>query len=179
MDLEDTGETADFMELYDTLGYRVIFTTSRQPESITLLREALSGKISAFSGHSGVGKSTLINMLTGKERLKTGETSMKSGKGVHTTSSAVMERLPDGGYVIDTPGIREFDLSGITKENLRFYFREFSRPMDDCAFSSCTHTVEPGCGVRKAVEAGYIDSSRYESYLLIFESLDDDDYRSG
>lgn len=175
MDLEDTAETGEIMELYVMLGYRVFYTSAMDHGSIRQLADALSGAVSAFSGHSGVGKSTLINLLIGEERLKTGETSMKSGKGVHTTSSSVMEPLPGGGFVIDTPGIREFNLSGITRENLRFYFREFSRCMSDCAYSSCTHTVEPGCGVHRAVEAGLIDSSRYESYLSILESLDDDD----
>ncbi len=174
MDLEDTDETRQTMQLYETLGYRVLFTSSMDPVSILALREALAGKIAAFSGHSGVGKSTLINQLIGTDRLKTGETSMKSGKGVHTTSSAVMESLPGGGFVIDTPGIREFNLSGITRDNLRFYFREFSRFLPDCTYSSCTHTVEPGCGVMRALEAGYIDSSRYDSYLLLHDSIDDE-----
>ncbi|NTU96331.1 MAG: ribosome small subunit-dependent GTPase A [Chlorobiaceae bacterium] len=174
MDLEDTGETRDIMNLYDSLDYRVMYTSSMDPDSILPLSDALAGRVSAFSGHSGVGKSTLINMLIGKELLRTGETSMKSGKGVHTTSSAVMEPLPGGGFVIDTPGIREFNLSGITRENLRFYFREFAPCMPDCTYSSCTHTVEPGCGVRRAAENGYIDSSRYESYLVILDSLDDE-----
>ncbi|NTW57102.1 MAG: ribosome small subunit-dependent GTPase A [Chlorobiaceae bacterium] len=178
MDLEDTDETRETMQLYEMLGYNVLFTSSMDPLSIQTLREALAGKVAAFSGHSGVGKSTLINQLIGSDRLKTGETSMKSGKGVHTTSSSVMEPLPGGGFVIDTPGIREFNLSGITRENLRFYFREFSRFFPDCAYSSCTHTVEPGCGVMRALEAGFIDSSRYDSYLLLLDSLDEEN-RSG
>jgi ribosome biogenesis GTPase / thiamine phosphate phosphatase len=172
MDLDDSGEVREIMEPYHALGYRVLYTSFTEMQSIADLRDALAGTVSAFSGHSGVGKSTLINLLIGEERLKTAETSMKSGKGVHTTSNAAMEDLPGGGYVIDTPGIREFNLSGITRENLRFYFREFLIHMQHCAYSSCTHTVEPGCNVIKAVETGLVDSSRYESYLLIFESLD-------
>ena len=127
-----------------------------------------------MSGHSGVGKSTLINQLFGEELLRTGETNEKTGKGLHTTSSAVMLALPRGGYIIDTPGIREFNLSGITRENLRFYFKEFLSYMPKCAYSSCTHTVEPECGIQKAVESGHIDPERYESYLAIYESIDRD-----
>jgi len=92
---------------------------------------------------------------------------------VHTTTSSAMFPLPGGGYVIDTPGIREFNLSGITRENLRFYYTEFLRYMPDCSFSSCSHTVEPGCAVIGAVESGAIDAGRYESYLALLDSLDE------
>ena len=112
--------------------------------------------------------------LFGYERLKTGETNWKTGKGLHTTSNSVMLLLPGGGYIIDTPGIREFNLSDITRDNLRFYFIEFLAFMPDCAFSSCTHTVEPECAILGAVESGHIDSDRYESYLAIYESIDRD-----
>ncbi len=172
MDLEDSEETRELMAPYNTLGYRIVYTSAEEQCGMEVLHEALAGKLSAFSGHSGVGKSTLINQLSGQDRLRTGETNMKTGKGLHTTTNSVMLALPGGGYIIDTPGIREFNLSGITRENLRFYFREFLISMRECAYSSCSHTVEPDCGILKAVEAGRIDPNRYESYLAIYESID-------
>lgn len=174
MDLDDGGAVRG-MKLYEGLGCRVCYVSAIQLTGIEELRDILSGCLSAFSGHSGVGKSTIINLLLGEERLRTSETSLKTGKGVHTTSRSVMLTLPSGGRVIDTPGIREFSLSGISQENLRFYFSEFLPFMPECAFSSCSHTVEPECAVRSAVEKGLIDPSRYGSYLLLHESLEDDD----
>ena len=174
MDLEDSTETSELMKPYKVLGYTVFYTSAEKKRGMKSLKKALAGKLSAFSGHSGVGKSTLINQLFGHERLKTGETNWKTGKGLHTTSNSVMLLLPGGGYIIDTPGIREFNLSDITRENLRFYFKEFLTFMPDCAYSSCTHTVEPGCAILRAVESGHIDSDRYESYLAIYESIDRD-----
>jgi ribosome biogenesis GTPase len=172
MDLADSLPIAELMAPYLVLGYPVYYTIADEPDTLELLREALAGKLSAFSGHSGVGKSTLINLLFGRKQLKTRRTNIKTGKGVHTTSNSVMLLLPGGGYVIDTPGIREFNLSDITRENLRFYFREFLTFMTECSFSSCSHTEEPQCGVLRAVESGAIDPSRYESYLAIYYSLE-------
>ena len=174
MDLEESPETRELMKPYHALGYRILYTSAEENRGMKSLRKVLAGKLSAFSGHSGGGKSTLINELFGSERLRTGETNEKTGKGLHTTSSSIMLALPGGGYIIDTPGIREFNLSGITRENLRFYFREFLPCMPKCAYSSCTHTVEPECGIQKAVESGRIDPERYESYLAIYESIDRD-----
>ncbi|NHQ60018.1 ribosome small subunit-dependent GTPase A [Chlorobium sp. BLA1] len=172
MDLADPLLVAELMAPYHKLGYSVFYTSVCEQGSLQPLMEALGGKLSAFSGHSGVGKSTLINLLFGQKQLKTRRTNLKTGKGVHTTSNSVMLPLPDGGYVIDTPGIREFNLSDITRENLRFYFREFLAFMPDCSFSSCSHTGEPGCGVQRAVHEGGIDPARYESYLAIYYSLE-------
>jgi ribosome biogenesis GTPase / thiamine phosphate phosphatase len=172
MDLEQTPITHELMAPYHGLGYPVFYTSADEESSLDPLKEALAGKLSAFSGHSGVGKSTLINLLFGRKRLRTRGTNLKTGKGVHTTSNSVMLPLPGGGYVIDTPGIREFNLSDITRENLRFYFREFLTFMTECSFSSCSHTEEPECGVRRATESGAVDPARYESYLAIYYSIE-------
>ncbi len=174
VDLADRAELQEALAPYRQLGCDICMVSARKRLGLDELAERLANRISAFSGHSGVGKSTLINRLLGTRELKTAQTSCKTGKGVHTTSGATMLRLPNGGYVIDTPGIREFNLSGITRENLRFYFREFLGYMPECAFSSCTHTVEPGCAVLRAVEEGSIDPERYESYLALLETLESD-----
>ena len=172
MDAADRTLVEERMTPYHALDYSVCYVSGKDGEGVAALRKKLAGKVSAFSGHSGVGKSTLINLLVGEERLKTAEISAWSLKGVHTTTNAVMLGLPEGGYVIDTPGLREFNLSGITRENLRFYFPEFLLPMRECAFSSCTHTVEPSCGIMQAVRAGEIYPERYESYLAIYETIE-------
>lgn len=171
-DLVDGHGPDDGLATYRSLGCRIVMVSARRKSGFDELRSELNGRVSAFSGHSGVGKSTLINLLIGRKELRTARVSGKTGKGVHTTSGSTMLKLPEGGYVIDTPGIREFNLSGITRENLRFYFREFLEHMPDCAFSSCTHTVEPGCAVARAVEAGEIDPERYGSYLALLETLE-------
>ncbi|HED31076.1 MAG TPA: ribosome small subunit-dependent GTPase A [Prosthecochloris aestuarii] len=172
-DLANHEVLATELAPYRDLSYRIVTVSASTGAGMDILRHQLVNRVSAFSGHSGVGKSTLINALIGEERQMTGALSTAKNRGVHTTSNAVMLPLPDGGHVIDTPGIREFNLSGISRENLRFWFPEFLGPMQECAYSSCTHTVEPGCAVMKAAEEGRIDLQRYESYLAIFDSLDE------
>ncbi|ANT65679.1 MULTISPECIES: ribosome small subunit-dependent GTPase A [Prosthecochloris] len=162
------------MAPYRRLGYRTAFVSASSGAGLAQLVAELQGRVSAFSGHSGVGKSTLINLLLGDELQKTAALSEGNSRGVHTTTNAAMLPLPGGGYVIDTPGIREFSLSGISRENLRFWFPEFLGPMQECSFSSCSHTREPGCAVRSAAETGDIDASRYDSYLALYESLEDE-----
>lgn len=173
IDLDEEGMVEEDLEVYRSLDCNICLVSAEDGRGIDELRELLRDRVSAFSGHSGVGKSTIINLLVGREELRTAETSCKTGKGVHTTTSSAMFPLPGGGYVIDTPGIREFNLSGITRENLRFYYTEFLRFMPECSFSSCSHTVEPGCAVIAAVESESIAPERYESYLALLDSLDE------
>jgi ribosome biogenesis GTPase len=173
IDLDEDGMVEEDLEVYRQLDCNICLVSAEDGRGIEELRELLRDRMSAFSGHSGVGKSTIINLLVGREELRTAETSCKTGKGVHTTTSSAMFPLPGGGYVIDTPGIREFNLSGITRENLRFYYTEFLRYMPECAFSSCSHTVEPGCAVIAAVESEAIAPERYESYLALLDSLEE------
>lgn len=176
VDLGTHEQALAMVQPYRQLGYEALLLSARCGHGLDALREKLIGKTSVFSGHSGVGKTTLVNQLTGSN-LATGELSEKSGKGAHTTSNAIMLTVssPDGkevGYIIDTPGIREFGLEGIAKEELRHLFVEFRRYAPECAFASCMHTNEPDCAVIAAVERGEIWSSRYESYLALLAEAD-------
>lgn len=179
MDLEHSEELAGDVEIYRSLGYKSLLLSSVTGMGMDELRRELQQKISVFTGHSGVGKSALISALTGEE-LRIGEVSQKSLRGAHTTSNAIMLSVPgktkdDAGFVIDTPGIREFALTGIDPLDLRHFFIEFQNFAPDCGFSSCSHTIEPNCAVRSAYQNGEIFPTRYESYLAIYSTLDEYD----
>ncbi|MBQ7575776.1 MAG: ribosome small subunit-dependent GTPase A [Bacteroidales bacterium] len=162
--LED--EMRDFEEVYGGAGYEVLEVSARTGENVEKLREMCRDSVSLFSGVSGVGKSTLIKAidptLTG---IRTGEISLSHLQGKHTTTFYEMHPLSSGGFIIDTPGIRGFGLVDIEKEELSTYFPEMFRVMDSCRYKPCTHTHEPGCAVKAALEAGEISPQRYESYL--------------
>ena len=132
----------------------------------------MKDKVTLVSGHSGVGKSTLINALLPGYELKTGDISDWSDKGKHTTTFAEMFRLPFGGYLIDTPGIRELGVFDIEKQELGRLFPEIRKLMDDCRFNNCRHINEPGCAVLEALEEGKLEPSRYDSYLSIYNNND-------
>jgi ribosome biogenesis GTPase len=140
------------------------------------VRQLLHDKTTLLSGHSGVGKSSLLNALVPEWELRTGEVSGWSGKGMHTTTFAEMFDLPFGGRVIDTPGIREFGIVDIDREELSHYFPEMRELIHDCQFNNCLHMNEPGCAVKKAVEEGRISAERYFSYLNIMESIPENDW---
>ena len=133
----------------------------------------LRGKVSLLSGHSGVGKSSFINIILPMLQLKTKDVSGWSGKGVHTTSFAEMFDLPGGGQVIDTPGIREFGLVHMTRQELSHYFPEMRERLQDCQFNNCLHLNEPGCAIKKALEEGEIFADRYASYCKILDSIEE------
>lgn len=150
---------------YERIGYAVLYAAARRDEGVDEVREALCGKLSALSGPSGVGKSSLLNAVQPGLGLRVGEVSAAVNKGQHTTVTAQLIPLACGGYVADTPGLRELGLWGIEPDELRFLFREFPDVADDCRYPGCSHVHEPGCAVRDAASSGGIAPERYQSYL--------------
>lgn len=159
--------------MYEDTGYDVIATSARINTDQADLNSVLEGKTSLFAGHSGTGKSTLINLLMPGLGQKTGEISGWSGKGVHTTTFAEMFDLSSGGRVIDTPGIREFGIVELTKTELSRYYPDMADFIPQCRFSNCIHLDEPGCAVKQAMEEGKINPDRYFGYLNILESIEE------
>lgn len=164
-------------ELYETVGYKCVAVSAETGEGMDGLMEMLRDRITLLSGHSGVGKSTMINRLLPGVNLRTAEISDAHNTGMHTTTFSEMLPLPGGGYIIDTPGIKGFGTFDMEPEELTSYFKEIFRFSKDCRFSNCTHTHEPGCAVLKAVEDHYIAASRYQSYLSMLEDKDGNKYR--
>ncbi len=158
----------EYKSIYEHINYPCYSVSALTGTNISLIEALLKDKTTLFSGHSGVGKSSLINALLPGRSIKTGDVSEATDKGQHTTTFAEMHTLPFGGYLIDTPGIRELGIFDIRPEELGHYFREIRSLMNKCRFNNCRHVNEPGCAVIKAVEIGEIELSRYESYLSIF-----------
>lgn len=171
-DLQDCSE---YSEIYKKAGIKTIEYSSVNGKGIDEIKEVLSGKTSAFSGNSGVGKSTLLNTLFPQLKLKTGEISDKLGRGRHTTRTVELFKC-FGGYVADTPGFSTVDLDRyeiIHKDNLQYCFPEFAEYLNNCQFTSCAHLCEKGCAVIKAVESGDIPKSRHESYVRMYNEVKD------
>ena len=160
---------ADFIDIYTNAGYRVVCTSARTGEGVDELRSLTCGNVCLFSGESGVGKSSLIKALDPSLDPKIGRISDVHLQGKHTTSLYEMYRLRTGGWVIDTPGLRGFGLVNLEKEEISRYFPEMLKISEDCRFTPCTHTHEPGCAVKEAVEDGRISPERYSSYLGMIE----------
>ncbi|MDY5569967.1 MAG: ribosome small subunit-dependent GTPase A [Candidatus Cryptobacteroides sp.] len=160
---------ADFIDIYTNAGYRVVCTSARTGEGVDELRSLTCGNVCLFSGESGVGKSSLIKALDPTLDPKIGRISDVHLQGKHTTSLYEMYRLRTGGWVIDTPGLRGFGLVNLEKEEISRYFPEMLKISEDCRFTPCTHTHEPGCAVKEAVEDGRISPERYSSYLGMIE----------
>ncbi len=158
--------------LYRDMGLRVVTMSCESGDGLGELREILVGRLSILAGHSGVGKSTIVNSLAPDFDLATQEVSTSNEKGRHTTSASRLYHLPDGIDLIDTPGIRQLGLWEITPENLALFFADIAGHVPDCKFRDCTHIHEPNCAVRAAVEAGEIAQARYDSYIRIRDSLD-------
>lgn len=165
------------MTLYDTVGYRCIAISAANGDGMDELLPLLHDRITLLSGNSGVGKSTLINRILPGVNLRTAEISDSHNTGMHTTTFSEMLQLPNGGYLIDTPGIKGFGTFNMEPEEISSYFKEIFRFSKDCRFNNCTHTHEPGCAVLKAVEDHYIAASRYQSYLSMLNDKDENKYR--
>ena len=174
---EDQELLEGLIHLYTTIGYPCSKLCARTGEGLDELKADLQGKITLLSGHSGVGKSTLINQLIPGINLRTGDISEYHNKGMHTTTFSEMIALPEGGYLIDTPGIKGFGTIEMEGAEIAHYFPEIFRHSADCRFNNCTHRHEPGCAVLQAVEEHYISESRYRSYLSIMEDKWEGKYR--
>jgi len=174
MDLYKEKELAIFdrmKEVYERIGYKVIGTSLKRNNSIDEIKEELKDKTTLISGHSGVGKSTFINIVLPHAQVRTQDVSGWSGKGQHTTTFAEMYDLPFGGKIIDTPGMKEFGLVDVEKGELSGYFPEMKKRLNDCQFNNCLHINEPGCAIKQGVIDGVINEDRYVSYYNILESI--------
>lgn len=178
-DLYAAKELAIFEEwvrVYSQIGYPVLLVSAETGEGLDTLMERLNGKTTLVTGHSGVGKSSLLNRLLPGLNRRTQDVSEWSGKGLHTTTFAEMFDLPGGGTMIDTPGMREFGLVDVERAELSHYFPEMLRVINGCQFNNCLHTNEPDCAVKKAVRDGIIDEKRYLSYVNLLESINERTY---
>lgn len=163
-------------DMYESIGYKVFLVSAENNTGLTDLKKQLKDKTTLISGHSGVGKSSLLNIILPELELKTQGVSGWSGKGMHTTTFAEMFDLPFGGKVIDTPGMREFGLVDISRQELSHYFPEMRDRLNNCQFNNCLHINEPGCAIKVAVANGEINEDRYASYYGILESIEERKY---
>lgn len=163
-------ELQAFEQIYKDMGYDVIEISAKHDKGLEQVKERLKDKVSVIAGHSGVGKSTLINKIEPGLDLRTDDISETNNSGKHTTTHAEMHPFSFGGYIIDTPGIRGFGITGIERNEIAHYFRDIFKVSDDCQYNNCSHRHEPGCAVKLAVEEGRLAYSRYQSYINIVDS---------
>lgn len=172
----DMGDFGKWVDIYNRAGFKTFVVSASKGDGMDELESELKGTISAFTGNSGVGKSSILNYWLGEDTIATGEISEKLGRGRHTTRHTQLYPLPFGGFVADTPGFSSLEVDSFDyslKENLADYFEEFGEFSHNCRFTGCTHTKESGCAVIDAVARGEIAQSRHESYLELFEQMKD------
>ena len=177
LDADEVRYQQMMASLYETVGYQCLQISAETGEGIDLLKQLLPDKLTLLSGNSGVGKSTLINRLVPGVNLRTSEISDAHNTGLHTTTFSEMIHLEGGGWLIDTPGIKGFGTFDMEPKELTSYFKEIFRFSQDCRFSNCTHTHEPGCAVLQALEDHFIAPSRYQSYLSMLNDKEEGKYR--
>jgi ribosome biogenesis GTPase len=174
IDLDETAEYKKWEKIYKQIGYKFFVTSVKSNFGLDLLIDEISGSKNLFWGHSGVGKSSLLNKMFPSLNLKIGEVSQFTSKGTHTTVTSQLIKVEENTFIIDTPGIREIDPYGIRKSDLGHYFVEFADFINHCKFNTCTHNHEPGCAVSDAVEKRLIPEERYDSYLRMLDTVEDD-----
>ncbi len=168
-DLAGDDKLAEIEKIYEKAGYPVIFTSAEEKIEIDTVAKLLKGKTTTVAGPSGVGKSSIINLLQSDVKVETGSISEKIDRGKHTTRHSELFALDDDSYILDTPGFSSLSLFDVMREDLRWFYPEFDEYMCECKFDNCIHKNEPVCGVKKAVEKGLISKTRYENYLLLLE----------
>lgn len=173
VDLKKEEIVETIKKIYTDIGYEVIVTIAKERKGTKEVKRILQGGISAFSGNSGVGKSTLLNAIFEKDLTKEGVISNKNRKGKNTTTAIQLYKLEEGSYIADTPGFATFDVYEIESKDLYKYFKELKEEEKNCKFVGCTHIKEETCGIRKALEEGRISNSRYQNYIKIYEDLKD------
>ena len=171
VDLDETYSFNEIKKIYEKIGYKVIVTNAKQKEGIKELMQELKNNINAFSGNSGVGKSTLINAIFNTNMTQEGEISNRNKRGKNTTTSIKLYEIDENTYIADTPGFSTFDISEIESNDLDKYFKEFRDNIQNCEFIGCTHIKENKCGIKTAIEEGKIDIGRYERYCKIYQEL--------
>ena len=175
---EDDQEYADALcHMYDRIGYPCVQISATEKKNIDFLRDDVKGNQVMISGHSGVGKSTLINAIDSNLDIRTGEISRSHQQGQHTTTFAEMHQVATGGYIVDTPGIRAFGITELEKSVMSHYFPEMRALMSECKFNNCLHMNEPKCAIKEALESGEIDESRYSTYMQLMEEDQNETYR--